>query len=58
MPLTTAGSIALARGLNSLLKSDTGRNMVLGTSSNTALANALRNALPVTSRIAPVIAAQ
>lgn len=58
MPYATAGGIALGRALNSYLKSDTARNMVLGNSSNTALANALRNVLPVTARAAPVLTAQ
>lgn len=52
-----AGAL-MGRGANMALNSNTARNMMLGQSSNTALANALRNVLPVSSKIAPVIAAQ
>ncbi|MBC9904758.1 glycoside hydrolase family 73 protein [Achromobacter xylosoxidans] len=52
-------SVGVGRMANSLLNSAAARNAMLGQSSNTALANALRQALPVTAaRSAPVIVAQ
>lgn len=52
-------SVGAGRMANSLLNSTAARNAILGQQSNTALANALRQALPVTAaRSAPVIVAQ
>lgn len=52
-------SVGAGRMANSLLNSTAARNAMLGQQSNTALANALRQALPVTAaRSAPVIVAQ
>lgn len=52
-------SVGVGRMANSLLNSTAARNAMLGQSSNTALANVLRQALPVTAaRSAPVIVAQ
>ncbi|MEN5063560.1 lytic transglycosylase domain-containing protein [Achromobacter aegrifaciens] len=52
-------SVGAGRMANSLLNSTAARNAMLGQQSNTALANALRQVLPVTAaRSAPVIGAQ
>ncbi|MNK60149.1 Transglycosylase SLT domain protein [compost metagenome] len=54
-----AASVGVGRMANSLLNSTAARNAMLGQQSNSALANALRQALPVTAaRTAPVISAQ
>lgn len=58
IPAATA-SVGVGRLANSLLNSNAARNMMLGQQSNSALANALRQALPATAaRMAPVISAQ
>lgn len=58
VPAATA-SVGVGRLANTLLNSNSARNMMLGQQSNSALANALREALPATAaRMAPVISAQ
>lgn len=54
-----AASVGVGRMANSLLNSTAARNAMLGQQSNNAIANALRQAFPVTAaRSAPVISAQ
>jgi hypothetical protein len=54
-----AASVGIGRLANSLLNSTAARNVMLGQQSNTALANALRQVLPVTAaKSVPVLSAQ
>lgn len=58
VPAATA-SVGVGRLANTLLNSNAARNAMLGQQSNSALANALRQALPATAaRMAPVISVQ
>lgn len=58
-PMALGAAVGTGRLTNSLLNSDMARNAMLGGApGNQALANALREIMPVTSRIAPILAAQ
>lgn len=58
-PTTFAASVGAGRLANGLLNSGTARNAMLGqVPTNPALANALRQIMPLTSKVAPVLSAQ
>jgi len=57
-PGAAVASVGAGRMANTLLNSQAVRNAMLGTADNRALARALRQALPASSRVAPVISAQ